>query len=197
MPILASMKYRVVIKKGNKTHLTYLVTSPADTPRLGMAKLHGLVKSHGLSTYSGFGIGPLFNLSLETAVLSTLSSSSLEAQDTFKEIIITSSEPNPALTKSFNNPSLVSHALFAPVGEKFLVPSSVNNIQIRKEAMLVKQHITVFGGLCALMAALIMSLIVGTLVGVLAHDVKLGIMVASGVGALVACVEAYLMYAYK
>lgn len=63
--------------------------------------------------------------------------------------------------------------------------------------MLVKQHITVFGGLCALMAALIMSLIVGTLVGVLAHDVKLGIMVASGVGALVACVEAYLMYAYK
>ncbi|KAH9208004.1 hypothetical protein DL95DRAFT_415169 [Leptodontidium sp. 2 PMI_412] len=193
MPILASMKYRVVIKKGNKTHLTYLVTSPADTPRLGMAKLHGLVKSRGLSTYSGFGIGPLFKLSLETA----LSSSSLEAQDTFKEIIIASSEPNPALTKSFNNPSLVSHALFAPVGEKVLVPSSVNNIQIRKEAMLVKQHITVFGGLCALVAALIISLIVGTLMGVLAHDVKLGIMVASGVGALVACVEAYLMYAYK
>ncbi|CZT49789.1 uncharacterized protein RSE6_10680 [Rhynchosporium secalis] len=107
-------------------------------------------------------------------ILHSLSPSSLESQNTFKEIIIDSSIPNPGLTKSFNNPSLMAHVLFASVGEQFLHPRSVNAIGSQKEAILVKRCMTVFGGLCAMMAALILSILVGALVGLLARDAIVG-----------------------
>ncbi|CZT08606.1 hypothetical protein WAI453_007141 [Rhynchosporium graminicola] len=134
-----SKQYRVVTKKGRRTHLTYLTTSSDDTSRVGMVKLNNLAILHGLSTYSPFGIGSLWKISLETAGLSSLSPSSLESQNTFKEIIIESSIPNPGLTKSFNNPSLMAHVLFASVGEQFLHPRSVNAIGSQQEAILVER----------------------------------------------------------
>ncbi|CZT11112.1 uncharacterized protein RAG0_15363 [Rhynchosporium agropyri] len=173
-------QYRVVIKKGKRTQLTYLTTSSDDTARVGMVKL----------TISPYYTGL-------PRILHSLSPSSLESQNTFKEIIIDSSIPNPGLTKSFNNPSLMAHVLFASVGEQFLHPRSVNAIGSQKEAILVKRCVTLFGGLCAMMAALILSILVGALVGLLARDAIVGIMIAAGVGALVACVEAYVMHAFQ
>ncbi|KAL2065287.1 hypothetical protein VTL71DRAFT_2956 [Oculimacula yallundae] len=195
--VLPLNQYRVVIKKGKRTYLTYLAISPVDTACVGMVKLNDLAMLHGLFRRSAFGISPLFKISLETAEILSLSPSSLESQNTLEEVIIESSTPNRGLTKSFHNPTLMSRVLFTSVGEQFLLSRSVDTTGSQMQAILVKRSMTVFGGLCAMIAALISSLLVGTLVGFLAHNAELGIMVAAGVGALVACMEAYLMHAFQ
>lgn len=128
---------------------------------------------------------------LETATLSTNSSSDLQAKQEIRQVFVTHQKLDLELTAAFLNPNLLSDAGdFARANNRFSLEPRAGRLE--KDTLVVGLQMNWLGLFSLILANVIVCFGVGILVGFVTKRVDLGIAFTSGVAGVLACVQAIL-----
>ncbi|CZR54219.1 uncharacterized protein PAC_04102 [Phialocephala subalpina] len=187
--------WRLVVERcGGKLYLHRLKLCSEDDGPTVMRKLHeeyhAIVSKTPYTIWDKFPI--LWDPVIETATLSTNSSTDLEAQQRAPQIFVTRRKFQAELTAAFHDPDLLSSApSFAKENDRF--SDSNHRRRARKEVAMIGLRVNRVMMVLVLLLNVAVCLGTGILAGVLTRRVDQGVAVTSAVAAIVACLQALLV----